>query len=272
MMGKKKTIRLQRSFMVNRLLTPDYFKIVAFFRYFFYNKNMKLICPQCSANNQIETPDAFTKCEACKSSLFIDIDEITVVYSFTPIIESNKLIMYLKRDFEKTGFNEKIEIRNAVPAYFPFWHVEGSRKLERASSQFKEEKIGIPSSEKVFFDSVSAIEKNIETIDIDTQPKESKKRTLYYVPFFQVDLLFNQENYSFFINAINGEVKGEPIPYISSAKTFKLFPLFITIFLLLLIITSVFDNLLVVMLLCLVTIFIFYQVSLRLLEKEFYQK
>ena len=233
---------------------------------------MKLICPQCSANNQIEIPDAFAKCEACESSLYIDIDEITVVYSFTPAIESDKLIMYLKRDFEKTGFNEKIEIRNAAPAYFPFWHVEGSRKLERAGSHFQEETIEIPSGEKVFFDSSGVVEKNIEIIDIDTQPKESKKRTLYYVPFFQVDLLFNRENYSFFINAVNGEVKGDPIPYISSEKTFKLFPLFITIFLLLLIITSVFDNILVVMLLCLVTMFIFYQVSRRLLEKEFYKK
>jgi hypothetical protein len=246
--------------------------MLAFFGYFLYNKNMKLICPQCSANNQIEVPDSFAQCEACESSLYIDIDEITVVYSFTPTIEANQLDMYLKRDFEKIGFNEAIEIRESLPAYFPFWHVEGSRKLERASSHFQDETIDIPSGEKVFFNSASAIEKNIEIIDIDTQPEESRKRTLYYVPFFQVELLFNQKNYTFFINAVNGEVKGEPIPFISSEKTFRLFPWFITIFLLFLIFNSVFDNMLIVIPLCLVTMFIFYQVSLQLLEKRYFKK
>ena len=233
---------------------------------------MKLICPQCGANNQIEIPDAFARCEACGSSLYIDIDEITVVYSFTPAIEANQLDMYLKRDFEKTGFNESIEIRESLPAYFPFWNVEGSRKLERASSQFQDETIEIPSGEKVFFDSATAVEKNIEIISIDTQPGESKKRTLYYVPFFKVDVLFNQTNYTFFINAVNGEVKGEPIPYISPEKTFKLFPLFITIFLLFLTFNSVFENALIVISLCLATMFIFYQVSLQLLETKYFKK
>jgi hypothetical protein len=233
---------------------------------------MKLTCPQCSANNQIEIPNAFARCEACGSSLYIDIDEITVVYSYTPIIEANQLDMHLKRDFEKIGFNESIESRESLPAYFPFWHVEGSRKLERASSQFQEVTIEIPSGEKVFFDAASAVEKNTEIISIDTQPAESKKRILYYVPFFQVDVLFNQKNYTFFINAVNGEVKGEPIPYISSEKTFKLFPLFITIFLLFLIFNSVFDNMLIVIPLCLATMFISYQVSLQLLEKKYFKK
>jgi len=233
---------------------------------------MKLTCPQCSANNQIDIPDAFAKCEACGSSLYIDIDEITVVYSYTPIIEAKQLDMHLKRDFEKIGFNESIEIRESLPAYFPFWHVEGSRKLERASSQFQEVAIEIPSGEKVFFDAPSAVEKNIELISIDTQPGESKKRTLYYVPFFQVDVLFNQKNYTFFINAVNGEVKGEPIPYISAEKTFKLFPLFIMIFLLFLTFNSVFDNMLIVIPLCLVTMFIFYRVSLQILEEKYFKK
>lgn len=233
---------------------------------------MKLTCPNCGGNNQIEIPDTFTRCEFCKNSLYIDIDEITVVYSFTPIIEANQLGMYLKRDFEKMGFNEAIEIIHSVPAYFPFWHTEGSGMLERASVHFPEENIKIPSVEKMFFDSSTAIEKNIEFFSIDTQPEESEKRTLYYVPFFQVSILFNRKNFTFFINAVNGEVKGDPIPYISSQNTFKLFPLFITIFLLFLAINSVFNNMLVVMPLCLVVLYLFYHASLQTLEKKYHKK
>ncbi|HLP46293.1 MAG TPA: hypothetical protein VK469_10115, partial [Candidatus Kapabacteria bacterium] len=69
---------------------------------------MKLTCPQCSAESQVDIPDAFARCEFCKSTLYIDIDEITVVYSFTPTVETQQLGMFLKRDFDKTGFNEAI--------------------------------------------------------------------------------------------------------------------------------------------------------------------
>ncbi|MCP5106001.1 MAG: hypothetical protein GY950_21635 [bacterium] len=229
---------------------------------------MKLACPQCGGNNQVETPDTFAKCDFCKSSLFIDIDEITVVYTFSPTVDVKNLAMHLKRDFEKTGFNEKIEIRDAVPVYIPFWQTAERNELERASSRFADKRVNIPPGEKIFFNSKSIIEKNIEIISIDTQPEGKENRTLYYVPFFQVWVNFNREVYTFFINAVNGEVNGDPIPFISSNVTFKMFPLFITLCLLLLVFTSVFNNMLVVMPLCLAVMFVFYQVALNALEKE----
>jgi len=232
---------------------------------------MNVSCPQCSGNNQVETPDAFVKCEFCKSSLFIDIDEITVVYSVAPIIDVNQLAMYLKRDFEKTGFNEKIEIADAAPVYFPFWQADPKSKqdkLTRGSSRFPGMEIAAPSGEKVYFNAGDVLEKGIEIVSIDTQPEVSKKRDLYYVPFFQARVNFNRRDFFFFINAVNGEVFGDPIPYISSDVTFKLFPLFIGVFLVFLAITSVFNNMLVVMPLCLAALFIAYQTALKRLEKE----
>lgn len=229
---------------------------------------MKLSCPQCNAENQVEIPDEFVRCEFCKSSLYIDIDEITVVYAFTSTVEKQQLGMYLKRDFEKTGFNETITIQRSAPIYFPFWGVEGSDKLERACSHFPGEHIRIPAGEKVFFDHDGALENNIEILSIDTQPGTAKKRTLYYVPFFQVNIVFNRKNYTFFVDAVTGAVSGDPIPYFSVEATFKLFLMFIAIFLILLVINSVFDNMLIVMALCLATMAVVYRLSLTRLEKK----
>ena len=146
--------------------------------------------------------------------------------------------------------------------------MEGSDKLEKASSHFPGEQIKIPAGEKVFFDPVSVQEKKIETLSIDTQPESPKKRTLYYIPFYQVTILYNQKNYTFFIDAVTGAVSGSPIPYFSVEATYKLFMMFISIFLLLLVINSVFNNVLLVMLLCLAVMAIFYRLSLARLEKS----
>jgi hypothetical protein len=233
---------------------------------------MKLKCPQCGSNNQIDIPDTFAKCQSCGSAIYIDIDEITVVYSFTPAINANNLNMHLKRDFEKIGFNEEVEIADALPVFFPFWQVEGSHTLERACSHFPEDNIKLPPGEKIFFDSADANGKKIEIYSIDAQPEQDQKRNLYYVPFFQVTVLFNRKKYSFFINAVSGEVNGDPIPYISSEKALKLFPLFITIFLVFLAFNAVFDNMLVVMSLCLTAMFLFYHITVYFLEKEYHKK
>lgn len=228
---------------------------------------MKLQCPQCGTNNKIEIPDSFATCQSCNSSLYIDIDTITPVYSFAPAFGTDQLGMYLKRDFEKIGFNEDIKISDAVPVYFPFWQVEKNRKLLRAGSQFPETDIEPPSGEQVFFDSHDALDKNIEVTSIDTQPPGDEKRTLFYVPFFQVTVEFNQKKYVFFINAVNGEVNGDPIPYISSEKTFALFPWFIGIFAVFMVLNIVFDNMLVVIPLCLIALYGTFQVVLQLLRK-----
>lgn len=235
---------------------------------------MKLACPKCGGNNQVATPDAFVKCEFCKSSLFIDIDEITVVYSVAPIIDVSQLGMYLKRDFEKTGFNEKIEIADASPVFFPFWQADQAGKqdkLTRGSSQFPGEEISMPSGEKIYFNAGDAMENGIESIAIDTQPEVSKKRTLYYVPFFKARINFNRQDFFFFINAVNGEVFGDPIPYISSGTTFKLFPLFLGAFLFFLVANSVFDNMMIVMPLCLGAMVFVYHTALKQLEKKYYK-
>ncbi|MCP4154805.1 MAG: hypothetical protein GY757_44195 [bacterium] len=248
---------------------------------------MKVSCPQCGGNNRFEFPNAFVNCEFCKNSLFIDVDKITLVYSFTPVLESENLELYLKRDFEKVGFDESVEIRDSVPVYFPFWEDGGTPppkdspglnlSLKRGSSHFPEEGIPIPSGEKVFFDSAGIESKNIEICGIDTQPgppgnpnqqnQPPVKQALYYIPFFQVSVLFNREQYTFFVNAVNGDVHGEPIPFIASDKVSKMFPLFIGSFLFFLVMCSVFNNMLVAIPLCGVGFFLFFNASIQALGK-----
>ena len=102
---------------------------------------MEINCPQCGADFQLEEPDIFINCEFCKNSLFIDIDKITAVYTFEPAIKSNQLSSYLKKDFEKIGFNKDIDLVNSTPVYFPFWQIGSEKKLVKGSHLFPAEKI-----------------------------------------------------------------------------------------------------------------------------------
>jgi len=232
---------------------------------------MIINCPRCGADFQLEEPDVFIKCEFCKNSLFIDIDKITTVYTFESAIKSNQLSLYLKKDFEKIGFNEDIELVNSTPVYFPFWQIESEKKLVKGSHHFPAEKIESLSARKKFFN-YSEINFGIEVIDIDTQPKSSMNRTLYYYPFYRVEVDFKKKRYQFFINAINGHVYGDPIPFFSAQDENKLFPLFLTIFLLFFTINYFFNRLIISMAVNVVAFFIFFQLSYSMIEKRFYKK
>lgn len=230
---------------------------------------MNFTCNQCGANYKIENPDIFVICESCDNSLYIDIDEIMSVYTYEPQIESKQLSSYLERNFEKKGFDEEIEIIDTIPAYIPFWEIEGEKELERGSSLFPEEKIKKLSVPKKFV-SNSDLEGGIETVEIDTQPENSKKIVLHYIPFFKTEISYKDKKFPFFINAINGEVEGDPIPYVPTERTRKLFPLFITIFLIFIINCSLFNNIVIIMPLNLIALYVFYQLSIHSIEKNIY--
>ena len=96
----------------------------------------------------------------------------------------------------------------------------------------------------------------------------SKKMILYYLPFYKVILVFRDKEFHFFVNAVNGDVYGDPIPYISSKKIFKVFPLFITIFLTFFILCFLFDHVLLSVSSGLVALIVFYQISYQLIDKK----
>ncbi|MCP4218426.1 MAG: hypothetical protein GY765_27570 [bacterium] len=250
---------------------------------------MKLNCPQCGAGNQLETTDTFVTCIYCKNSMVIDLDRITVTYSYAPRIDPTEVEKHLKRDFEKIGFNESIEIRNASPAYIPFWHRQGKDKLITGSALFPEKEIKIPTGEKTFFDSDEARLKNIGIIDIDTSlesggvksqvppppagsAKQPPKQTLYYIPFFKVVIVYNQKDFTFYVNAVNGEVAGEPIPYVPPDKAFRLFPLFIGIFLFFLLVNSIVNSVPATAMISLLGMALSYSIAKRTLSEAFENK
>ena len=232
---------------------------------------MKINCPQCGADFQQEKPDVFIKCEFCKNSLFIDIDKITAVYTFKPSIKSHQLSSYLKKDFEKMGFDEDIKVIESSPVYFPFWQIENEKKHERGNHCFPQEKIESLSAGKIFFDATK-IDYRIEVIGVDTQPDSSVNRTLYYYPFYVVEIEFKKKKYQFFVNAINGRVYGDPLPFLPGEDVNRLFPLFLTIFLFFLFVNYFFHEVLISVVVNVLALFIFFQISYSVIEKRFYKK
>jgi hypothetical protein len=231
---------------------------------------MKVSCPQCGGSNEVTTAVTFIKCEFCKSSLLIDWDGIAAVFSFAPAVETNKLESLLEYNLKKSGITEKIEIFDAIPVYLPFFLPGGDRKESRllnASSRFKGKEIPMPGGEKINFNTASIIEKNIEIVPICSLPENSNKQALYYIPFFQAKVRLKELEYTFFINAVNGDIHGDPIPYISLDTASTLFPYFIGVFIILLLINSIFNYMPLVMLLCLTAMFIVHRYVNHFWEK-----
>lgn len=232
---------------------------------------MKISCPQCGADFQLDKPDAYISCHFCQNSLFIDLDDIFPVFAFKSVIEPHQIGAYLKKDFEKMGFNEELDIVDSIPVYFPFWQLEGESEVISASSRFPKNRTGLLSANRIFFDA-RTVDYRIELIEIDTQPEESQKRYLYFYPFFKVLVRFREKQYEFFVNAVSGEVFGDPIPFISGNEVSHFFPLFMTIFLSFLVANYMFDHFFLSIAINLVLFYFFFQLSYHLVEKRIYRE
>ena len=151
--------------------------------------------------------------------------------------------------------------------HLPFWEIEGKEQLERGSSQFPWKRLDIPAETKTFFD-FKKVDGYVGIAGIDTQPVDSKKRILYYLPFYKVILVFREKEFQFFVNAANGGVYGDPIPYIPSKRIFKFFSLYITIFPTFFIFCFLFDHVLLSVSSSLVALIVFYLISYRLIDQK----
>ncbi|MCK4835608.1 MAG: hypothetical protein KAT17_03185 [Candidatus Aminicenantes bacterium] len=232
---------------------------------------MKISCPQCGAELQLDNPDSHQTCTYCKNSLYIDLDKIIAVFTFKETIDPHQISSYLKKDFKKMGFAEDIRIFQSIPVYFPFWQLEGAKVLKRGSSSFPADHINLLSANRLFFDA-SKVDYRTEVVDIDTQPQESKKRILIYCPFFKVIVIFREKKYHYFVNAVTGEVHGEPIPFISGKDMNPLFVLFLIIFVGFLGLNYFIDHFIISVALNGVLFYVFFQVSFHFIERRVYKE
>ncbi len=222
---------------------------------------MKISCPNCSALQTAQPNDQqepFIKCENCQKSLYIDIGGIVPLYTFSIQIDAEAAAVCLKRHFQNLDFNEPFELLGTVPRFLPFWRQDNGNLLDRGSSHFPGATIPMYAGEKFSFSAEGAIKKQIEVCDIDTQPPTPAKLTLFYVPYFQLTIRFHQQDYTFFINAVSGDVVGDPIPYVPPKTAFKLFPLYFLVFIVFIAININIHNMLTVFLLCLCFLLLFF--------------
>lgn len=228
---------------------------------------MKISCPQCDTEFNLENAESFLTCPECKNSLFIDLDDVIAVYTFKSAIEPHLIGTCLKKNFEKMGFDEDFYIVYSVPVYIPFWQLEGMEKLKRGCSRFPVDDVNLLSTNRKFFDP-NRLDFRIEVLDIDTQPAASQKRILYYYPFFRLDIEFREEKYRFFVDAVTGAVFGDSIAFISGKHINRMFPLFLLFFVVFLAVNYFFNQLFVSISINVLLIFVFFQVSLHVFDKQ----
>lgn len=228
---------------------------------------MKFSCPGCGADNHKEKFDVYLNCEHCSTSLFVDVDGVFPVFAVKAEIESKDLKNHLELGFGKTGFPEEVEITDITPLYLPFWKIENKNNLKNGSTQFPEDIIKF-SPENTTCLNIFELRGHVKIVDIGTQPSVSDKRILYYFPFFKVKVLFREEEFRFFINAVNGEVYGNPIPYIPTDKVFRLFPLFIFAFIIFITFSLLFDHVLVTLSSSFIALYILSMVAVQWIDPK----
>jgi hypothetical protein len=179
---------------------------------------MKVACPQCGGETQVETPDSFISCSFCQASLFIDLESVTPVFTFSPEIESQRVPLYLKQDFDKVGIGQLLVIREVLPLYLPFWGETGQNLLRRASSIFPAERIPAPAGTRRCTDPDLPPSPEFALPPIDLQPPENK-RQLFLVPFYDVRVSFRDHIRRFFVSAVSGNVYGERLAVLPQAGT-----------------------------------------------------
>jgi hypothetical protein len=228
-------------------------------------------CPGCGGSNDIEiAANEFITCTYCGSSAYIDIEGIISVYSFKSLINPEEVPLFLKKDFERTGFSEQFKVLQVYPVYIPFWDFDKETLLKKGSSRFRKEEALRPSEEKQIFNFESVAE-SIEIIEPDTIPGHEGKRKLCYLPFFRIIINYKGEEYDFFVNGMNGQVSGDPIPFVPVKEAGALFPQFLAVFLVAFIVNFLFDNLLLAVFSNLVSIYLLFSFSISKINRKLYK-
>ncbi len=228
-------------------------------------------CPKCGGSNNLElVEDEFLKCSYCNNYSYVDPEGIVSVYTFKSLIKEKEISLFLKKDFERIGFSEDFKITSTYPLYIPFWDVKGSKSLLRGSSLFSEETVIKPSEERIIFD-YDSIAGKIDITEPDVAPELNDNTVLCYLPFYKVKINYKNDDFVFLINGMNGDVSGDPIPFVSVEEAGSLFPKFALAFFVAFVINFVFDNLFLSIFSNLVAIYLVFSFSISAINKNLYK-
>ncbi len=228
-------------------------------------------CPKCGGQNRLEfAENEFIRCTYCNSYSYIDLDGIISVYTYKSLINIEDTTLFLKKDFDKTGFSEKFKVISSYPVYVPFWDFDADKALLAGSSQIEDDSTLRPSEEKVIFD-FDEIKGSIEILEPDRIPEKDEKKTLCYLPFYKVIISYREEKYDFFVNGMNGEISGDPIPFVSVQEAGSLFPQFLLIFVVAVIVNFVFNNLLLSIFANIVAVYLLFSFSISKINRKLYK-
>jgi len=228
-------------------------------------------CPKCGGSNNLElVEDEFLKCSYCNNYSYVDPEGVISVYTFKSLINIDEVSLFLKKDFEKIGFSEEFIVLSIYPVYMPFWDIKGSKNLLRGSAVFSDETIVRPSEERVIFDFDSIFGK-IDIDEPDVVPESDHNKVLCYLPFYKVTINYKDEEHSFLVNGMSGDISGDPIPFVSIEEADSLFPQFVFTFLIAFVINFFFNNLFLSIFSNLVAIFLVFSFSISKIDKKLYK-
>ncbi len=232
---------------------------------------IEIRCPKCNAPNQIKYESKYFSCKYCNNTFIFDIEGMNKTFTYKKKLNDKSALQYLKKDFINKGLNILFEVKSINLTYIPFFILNTS-KLYSGFSNFPEETIDMFSEEKLFFNAYE-VEKNTKIYDIDTQPNtEIKTRDIIYIPFFEVEIIFNNKEYKYYVNGLNGLVYGKTIEYIDNKETRPYLFYFTLALMLFIIINSFIDPFFLALSFNLITLYIFYNITTYLINKKDYKK
>lgn len=224
-------------------------------------------CPKCGSSPGPMGDDCFFFCQSCHHAAYIDINGLRSLYTYSAKLQIGEAEKNVRQYLAGIGLLEGYDVVFINPLYLPFWQTDKNNFLARGSSRFHGEGLEMLFSEAIPFD-LSSAGRAFERQDVDTQPVVIDDQALVFVPLFRVEISFEKRNYTYFVNGVSGRVYGEPIPFVSSRQAAPFFPVFLVILFLFLVNSLFFQSTPLAMGFNFLTLFIFYQVSKKLVEKK----
>ncbi len=169
---------------------------------------MRIACPQCGGESQPETVDEFVTCAFCGSSLFIDLEAVTPVFTFRPAIESERVSLHLKKDFERIAYGSAVVVEEVEALFAPFWTTAVNGPLQSACAAFPAERIPPPAADRLFFSPPEGPQAPLR-MPVDVPPPGGRAGLLL-VPFYAVRGRQGERRFLFYVNAVSGTVYGRP--------------------------------------------------------------
>jgi len=190
---------------------------------------MRIDCPSCSAQLELNPVDRFARCEYCDSFLRIDLGESLTKTTYQVSLSPSHIPSLLKRALLQHELNEDFRITKLALFYFPFWRFQWKHfsRYGIASSQVARnlKEFAFKTGTQEFFDPKSI--ENAEIIEpdiflenalksIDDLPENADRNEMHpgliYVPFYKVLFDYGSTNYHVWVAANQRQVIFEDIP------------------------------------------------------------